>query len=97
MSGSIADAGVRLLAPALRPFIRQYAGFCVSGLPSGANGMPLPGVPQERGSSSRSHFYKTTNLEVATMGPMTLNLGNLNRAPLPDHTITMHKGGSLPH
>jgi hypothetical protein len=45
MSGSIVDTAVRLPAPALRPFISQYAGFRVSGLPSGVHfGLPSSDV-----------------------------------------------------
>jgi len=36
--------------------------------------MPLPAVPQMHGSLANSHFYKTTNLGVATMSLMTSNL-----------------------
>jgi hypothetical protein len=35
MSSPIVDTNVRLPAPALRPFISQYAGFRIPGLPSG--------------------------------------------------------------
>ena len=45
MSGSMVDTAVRLPAPALRPFITQYAGFRVSGLPSGIHvGLPSSDV-----------------------------------------------------
>jgi AraC-like DNA-binding protein len=41
MDGAIADTAVQLPAPALRPFITQYAGFRVSGLPAGLHfGLP---------------------------------------------------------
>ena len=41
MSGLIAETAVRLPAPMLRPFITQYAGFRVSGFPSGVHfGLP---------------------------------------------------------
>ena len=41
MSDPIADTAVRLPSPALRPFITQYAGFRVSGLPAGVHfGLP---------------------------------------------------------
>src|ERR1700734_2786358 len=38
--------------------------------------MPLPGLPQKHGSCANSHFYKTTNLGVATMSLMSLHLKN---------------------
>jgi AraC-like DNA-binding protein len=45
MSDAIVDTAVRLPAPALRPFITQYAGFRVSGLPSGVHfGLPSSDV-----------------------------------------------------
>ncbi len=45
MSGLIAETAVRLPAPTLRPFITQYAGFRVSGLPSGVHfGLPSSDV-----------------------------------------------------
>jgi AraC-like DNA-binding protein len=45
MSKPIADTAVRLPAPALRPFITQYAGFRVSGLPCGVHfGLPSSDV-----------------------------------------------------
>jgi hypothetical protein len=45
MSKLIADTAVRLPAPALRPFITQYAGFRVSGLPYGIHfGLPSSDV-----------------------------------------------------
>jgi AraC-like DNA-binding protein len=41
MSGLIADTAVKLPAPALSPFVTQYAGFRASGLPSGVHfGLP---------------------------------------------------------
>lgn len=41
MNGPITDTAIRLPAPALRPFITQYAGFRVSGLPVGVHfGLP---------------------------------------------------------
>lgn len=41
MSGPVTETAVRLSAPALRPFITQYAGFRVSGLPTGVHfGLP---------------------------------------------------------
>jgi AraC-like DNA-binding protein len=41
MSSPVADTAVQLPAPALRPFVTQYAGFRVSGLPSGVHfGLP---------------------------------------------------------
>ncbi len=45
MSGLIADTAVGLPTPALRPFITKYAGFRISGLPSGVHfGLPSSGV-----------------------------------------------------
>jgi AraC-like DNA-binding protein len=45
MSGVIADTAVRLPAPVLSPFIAQYAGYRVSGLPSGVHvGLPSSGI-----------------------------------------------------
>jgi AraC-like DNA-binding protein len=45
MSGPITDTAVGLPTPALCPFITQYAGFRVSGLPSGVHfGLPSSGV-----------------------------------------------------
>jgi AraC-like DNA-binding protein len=45
MSGLIADTAVGLPSPALRPFITKYAGFRISGLPSGVHyGLPSSGV-----------------------------------------------------
>src|ERR1700742_604593 len=45
MSGRLADTAIRLPAPVLRPFITQYAGFSLSGLPSGVHfGLPSTGV-----------------------------------------------------
>jgi AraC-like DNA-binding protein len=45
MSNPIADTAVSLPAPALRCFIRQYAGFRVSGLPAGVHfGLPSSDV-----------------------------------------------------
>jgi AraC-like DNA-binding protein len=45
MSGVIADTAVRLPAPVLSPFISQYAGFRVSGLPRGVHfGLPSSGI-----------------------------------------------------
>jgi AraC-like DNA-binding protein len=45
MSGLIADTAVRLPAPVLSPFVTQYAGFRVSGLPSGVHfGLPSSSV-----------------------------------------------------
>lgn len=45
MSGLIADTAVRQPAPVLRPFITQYAGFRVSGLPAGIHfGLPSSDV-----------------------------------------------------
>src|SRR5438128_2254062 len=41
MSSLISDTAVSLPAPGLRPFIAEYAGFRVSGLPPGAHfGLP---------------------------------------------------------
>ena len=45
MIGPIADTAVQLPAPVLRPFITQYAGFRVSGLPPGLHfGLPSTDV-----------------------------------------------------
>jgi AraC-like DNA-binding protein len=45
MSNPISDTAVSLPAPALRPFITQYAGFRVSGLPPGVHfGLPKSDV-----------------------------------------------------
>ena len=45
MSSPISETAVSLPAPALRPFITQYAGFRVSGLPPGAHfGLPSSDV-----------------------------------------------------
>jgi hypothetical protein len=45
MSSLISDTAVRLPAPGLRPFITEYAGFRVSGLPLGAHfGLPSSDV-----------------------------------------------------
>jgi hypothetical protein len=45
MSSLISDTAVSLPAPGLRPFITEYAGFRVSGLPPGAHfGLPSSDV-----------------------------------------------------
>jgi AraC-like DNA-binding protein len=81
MSGSIVDTAVRLPAPTLRPFIAQYAGFRVSGLPSGVHfGLPSRDVDL---IISLGQPIKVLQMPNAIQAPATLTafVSGLHDAP----------------
>jgi AraC-like DNA-binding protein len=81
MSGSNVDTAVRLPAPALRPFITQYAGFRVSELPSGVHfGLPSSDVDL---IISLGQPIEVLQMPNATQTPATLTafVSGLHDAP----------------
>jgi|SRR5271163_2589294 len=92
MSGLVADTAVRLPAPALRPFISQYAGFWVAGLPPGVHfGLPSSGVNLIISLDHPIEVVKMPNLKQRPPSPLTAWVSGLQSGP----AIVRHTGNAF--